>query len=269
MDITMTTPRVQARKQISGLTKLVVGALVGIALLYVYVQAVLLKKIEMPLPIFQIVSLVLAALIAGRPVGGWRWTPLLGVVLSLVLLLGSFQRLVYHLAHPESLQTFVAQLVMLALLAVGIVAGIAATVQNYRTPAAERHMPRWVAWGFTAMAGLFVGAVCVAAIPQSGSGVQVSSAVLAQLPVIPLDVFNGGEVRVKAGELTALRLENPDAQGHSFDVDELDLHVTMPNNSESLALFTAATPGTYTFYCAPHYDKATGKGMHGTLIVEP
>jgi plastocyanin len=43
----------------------------------------------------------------------------------------------------------------------------------------------------------------------------------------------------------------------------------MPANGESLALFTADTPGVYTFYCSPHYNKATGQGMHGTLIVEP
>ena len=86
---------------------------------------------------------------------------------------------------------------------------------------------------------------------------------------VPLDVFNSGEIRVKAGELTALRLANSSAAGHSFDVDELNVHVAIPSDSESLALFTAATPGTYTFYCAPHYDKASGTGMHGTLIVEP
>ncbi|HWQ13566.1 MAG TPA: plastocyanin/azurin family copper-binding protein [Roseiflexaceae bacterium] len=43
----------------------------------------------------------------------------------------------------------------------------------------------------------------------------------------------------------------------------------MPAGQDSLALFVAGQPGTYTFYCAPHYDKATGEGMHGTLIVEP
>jgi len=109
----------------------------------------------------------------------------------------------------------------------------------------------------------------VAAIPQTGSGVQISPTVLAQLPPVTLDAFNGGKIRVKVGELTALRLENPGGAGHSFDVDELNLHVAMPSNSDSLALFTANAPGTYMFYCTPHYDKASGKGMHGTLIVEP
>jgi plastocyanin len=269
MDITMTVTRPQADKHLSGLGKLVVSALVGFSLMHVYVQAVLIKHIEMPLPIFSMISLVLAALVAGRPVGGWRWTPLLGGVWSLVLVFGKFDLVLFHLAHPENTHEFAWQLVMLALATVGLVTGIGATVQNYRRPAGERQLPRWVPWGLTALAGLLVGAVMVAAIPQTGSGVQISPTVLAQLPPVTLDAFNGGEIRVKAGELTALRLENPSGAGHSFDVDELNLHVAMPSNSDSLALFTANTPGTYIFYCTPHYDKASGQGMHGTLIVEP
>lgn len=265
----MATPRIQAGRRPLTSRALVVGALVGIALMYVYVQAALIGRIEMPLPVFSAVSLVLAALVAGRPVGGWRWTPLLGAVWGLVLLLGGFERVLNHLAHPESTLQFASQLVLLALTATAVVAGIGATVQNYRRPAGERRLPRWAGWGFVAVAGLLAGAVAVAAIPQAGSGVQASPAVLAQLPVIPISVFNNGQVRVRAGQLAALRLENPDAAGHSFDVDALGLHATMPANSESLALFAADTPGTYSFYCAPHYDKATGTGMHGTLIVEP
>jgi plastocyanin len=86
---------------------------------------------------------------------------------------------------------------------------------------------------------------------------------------VPISAFDRGTITVKAGELAALRLENPDGVGHSFDVDELNLHIPMAANADSLALFIPDQPGTYTFYCAPHYDKASGKGMHGTLVVEP
>jgi plastocyanin len=268
VDITLTAPRAQAGRQPLGLRALVVGALVGFALMYVYIQAVLIKGVEMPLPIFSIISLLLAALVAGRPVGGWRWTPLLGAVWGLVLLFGKVEMLLFHLAHPENTHEFAAQLVLIGLATTAVTAGVGATVQNYRRPAEERRLPRWVPWGLTTMAGLLLGAVAVAAIPQAGSGVQVEPAVLAKLPAVPLDAFNGGEIRVRAGQLTALRLENSDGAAHSFDVDELNLHVAMPGDSDSLALFTADTPGVYTFYCAPHYDKSTGRGMHGTLIVE-
>jgi plastocyanin len=269
VDTTLTALHARADKQPLGFRTLVIGALIGFALLYVFIQAVLIKRVEMPLPVFSVISLVLAALVAGRPVGGWRWTPLLGGVWGLVLLFGNVNLLLLHLSHPEDTLTFSAHLVQIGLSTTAVVAGVAATVQSYRRPAAERRLPRWVRWGYIAMAGLFVGAVAVASIPRTGSGVQVQPAVLAQLPLIPLDAFNGGEIRVRAGQLTGLRLENSDAAAHSFDVDELDIHVAMPGSSESVALFKAATPGTYTFYCAPHYDKATGRGMRGTLIVEP
>jgi plastocyanin len=66
-----------------------------------------------------------------------------------------------------------------------------------------------------------------------------------------------------------LRLENTDPVTHSFDVDELNVHVVMPHGQTALAVFKPTEPGSYTFYCAPHYDKNTGQGMKGTLIVEP
>jgi DNA-binding SARP family transcriptional activator len=67
------------------------------------------------------------------------------------------------------------------------------------------------------------------------------------------------QLRVRAGETVA----------HGFAIDELGVNAVMPAGAESLALFRPTTPGTYTVYCPPHYDKASGQGMHGTLIVEP
>ena len=268
MDITMTATRAQAGRQASGLRTLVVGALVGFALLYTYLQAALAREVIMPLPIFSAISLVLAALVAGRPLGGWRWAPLLGSAWGLFLLLGKLDLVLFELAHPENTHQFAWQLVMLGLMAITMVGGVVATVQSYGQPAAGRELPHWARASLAALAGLLVGAVVVAAIPRASSAAQINPAAQAQLPVVALDAFNGGEIRVQAGQLTALRLANPSPSGHSFDVDELGIHAAMPANGEGLALFAAATPGTYTFYCAPHYDKATGEGMHGTLIVE-
>jgi plastocyanin len=268
MDSTLMATGARADRQPFGFRGLVVGSLIGFALLYIYIQVVLIGKVQMPLPILMVVSLLLAALVAGRPVGGWRWTPVLAAVWSQVLLFGNFELLRFHLAHPEHTHEFAAQLVLIGLVLTALVAGVGATAHNYRLPAAERRLPRWVPWGFTGMACLLLGALIVAAIPQA-RGPQVDPAVIAQLPAVPLTAFADGEIRVRAGELTALRLENSEGAAHSFDVDELNIHVAMPGNTDSLALFKADTPGTYTFYCAPHYNKATGSGMHGTLIVEP
>ena len=100
------------------------------------------------------------------------------------------------------------------------------------------------------------------------SSASISPETLAGLPAVTLDKFEGGEIRVKAGETVAFRLENPDPVAHTFTVDELGVNAFMPSGKNSLALFKPTQPGTYTFYCVPHYNKAAGEGMHGTLIVE-
>jgi hypothetical protein len=43
----------------------------------------------------------------------------------------------------------------------------------------------------------------------------------------------------------------------------------IPPSGTGVAIFKPTQAGTYTFYCQPHYDKATGQGMHGTLVVDP
>ena len=98
----------------------------------------------------------------------------------------------------------------------------------------------------------------------------MSPETLASLPALTAAnfTFSQPEIRVKVGETVALRLENADSEGHSFDIDEFAVHALMPSGEASLALFKPTQPGSYTFYCTPHYSKETGQGMKGTLIVE-
>ena len=78
--------------------------------------------------------------------------------------------------------------------------------------------------------------------------------------------FGQPELRVKVGETATLELYNGDFLPHSFDVDEFDVHITMPGHGQVQATFTPTTPGTYPFYCGiPGHVEA---GMVGTLIVE-
>jgi heme/copper-type cytochrome/quinol oxidase subunit 2 len=263
MHSSITQSIARTRAPLSALTKLTIAALVGIAVSFVYLQAILLQRIEMPLPVFCILSLVLAGVVAT----GWRWAPLLGAGWSAFMFAGNASHIVYDLAHPEDTHQFGFVVVLAAILVVGIIAGLNAVVQNYREVDARR-TPSWLHPSLIALAALVVGLISTAAIPRA-AGAAVSPEVLATLPPVTLEAYNGGEIHVKAGQLTALRLENPDAVGHSFDVDELNIHIAMPSGNDSLALFSAAQPGRYLFYCAPHYDKASGSGMHGTLIVEP
>jgi len=71
---------------------------------------------------------------------------------------------------------------------------------------------------------------------------------------------------VKVGEVVAFRLDNLHDAPHSFDIDELNVHASMPVGQSGLALFTPTKPGTYTFYCSlPGHQAA---GMQGMLIVD-
>ncbi len=79
--------------------------------------------------------------------------------------------------------------------------------------------------------------------------------------------FGQPELRVKAGQTVTLNLANSDLLPHSFDVDEFEVHVSMPGHDQVQAAFTPTKPGAYPFYCGiPGHLEA---GMVGTLIVEP
>ena len=268
MEVSMTGTQIRPRvhKPLAALGKLTVGALIGLGILFGYVQTVF-GGFDPMLTGVAVAMLIVAGVVAT----GWRWAPALGALLGLAigggLLIPAAGEIAFALTHPTD-SMFIMMVLLLPLLALAIAGGIGATVQNYRS--ADRAAPRGLATGLIALGGLVVGAVLIGAIAKPADSVGVSPDVLASLPAVTLDAYNKGEVRVKAGEMVALRLENADGASHSFDVDELNVHALMPGGKSSLALFKPTKPGTYTFYCGipGHYDKASGEGMHGTLIVE-
>ena len=133
-------------------------------------------------------------------------------------------------------------------------------------------MPTWVVFGLTAMGGLIIGVVALSLVVEKPTEVRVSPEVLEDLPALRVHDFDftRKQITVKAGEMVALRLDNDDGGLHSFDIDDLDVHVPMYREQTSLALFQPAEPGRYTFYCSipGHADLEKGTGMIGTLIVE-
>jgi plastocyanin len=257
-------PTRRSRTPLSSLGKLTVGCLAGVIALLIYIQATIVGGFDMMVSAIALVPLIATGVI----LIGWRWAPLLGTLVFglLVALLAMLSgEIVYTFAHPGN-ALFGLFVVAIAVVLVGLVASLSTAIQNYRS--ASRQAPRALPTVLALVAGLVVGAVVVGGIPQAGDAAGISPATLAELPAVTIDKFENGEIRVKAGEIVALRLENPDPVAHAFVVDELGVDAPMPAGKNSLALFKAAKPGRYTFYCTPHYSKAAGEGMHGTLIVE-
>ncbi len=95
------------------------------------------------------------------------------------------------------------------------------------------------------------------------------AAALAGLPTVstPGFRFDRTTLTARVGETVELRLDNTHSTPHSFDVDELDVHVAVAPDTSALVRFTPTVAGTYAFYCAVPGHRVLG--MAGTLTVAP
>jgi heme/copper-type cytochrome/quinol oxidase subunit 2 len=251
----------RTRTPLAALGKLTLIGLVGLGLCLAYLQAAIIGMLIPPLAVFTVVSLVIAGVVGT----GWRWAPALGTLWSIFIIVGNTEEITYNLAHPNNTQQFNFTVVILAVAVVGVVAGISAAVQNYRS--AERSTPGVLPFALTALVALCLGAILVAAVPQGGASAGVSAEALSGLPALTVasSAFDQQEIHAKVGETIALRLDNRDSEGHSFDIDELNVHAPMPAGQNGLALFKPTRPGTYTFYCGIPAHRSF---MVGKLVVE-
>ena len=218
-----------------------------------------------------IISLVVAGIVALR----FRWPPALGALLCAAQLVEGAMFLGSMLTEPDTAATFAFAAVFFAITVVGLVAGVGATVQNYRTPRSrpfvDQPAPPWTYPAVLALAALVLGGILTTAIQPRGISPSFSSEALAALPALTAkdDMFDQQNITAKVGETVVLRLDNADATTHYLDIDEFNVHAIIPAGKSNVALFKPTQPGTYTFYCHPHADKAARAGMVGTLVVAP
>ncbi len=117
------------RSSLSPAGKVTVAALLVAAAGFV-IQIV--SGVDVPtVPPGLVIMLVAAALVAFGP---WRWTPVVGVVVGLFLLVGFFASgSVGSLLAPDRSGVFVGAWVQSLAVIVTVVAGIVAAAQNYRS----------------------------------------------------------------------------------------------------------------------------------------
>jgi plastocyanin len=263
---TATRIRPAVSPPVATLGKLTIAAALGFPLL---VSTDLVRHgLTVPGLLFTGIALALAGIVSGLIATGWRWAPLLGAALYTLLLLASFPTVLAALSNPGGdTYLFAFNAIFLALTVVGTAAGVGATVQNYRSDAANRPAPRWLAAGLSGLGGVVLGAILVAALAgaSAGVGVGVSQEELSKLPSFSAQAsqFAPAALSAHAGRPVALRLDNRDNTPHTFTIHELNIDVFMPAEKSALALFTPTKAGSYTITCDFH------PAMHATLTVSP
>src|SRR5688500_2654898 len=169
-------------RQLSALGKLTAPTLARIDPVFIPMPALVLVLDPM-LSGFSVVLLIVAGIVAI----GWRWAPALGTLLTLLLIVGllapALDPIITEITTP-GMPLRVPLTILLPLLAIGVLAGIAATVQNYRRVPAERRAPRWLFATLVGVAGVIAGALLLGSVIKVGTSAGVSPQVLATLPAV-------------------------------------------------------------------------------------
>jgi plastocyanin len=263
-----------ARRSLSPLAKVTAISLLGCALAYaIYTFLVyLVATLIIPLLIITIVMFIAAGISAL----GFKWTPLAGALIALGTTSGSYAQPYFpnDIAHPGNPGAFIPVVVLTACALVAIVAGIAATVQNYRSSA--RPTPRGLTTVLTGVAGIVLGAILVslivAANPQSSTAnANPNAEPTAHMGVTSFTqnivlVPKGSKLMiVDDGQYTHV-LQNGmwDANGTAKTLKEPGAS-TVSNiniNGGSVEIGPFSTAGVYHIYCTVHVH------MNLTILVE-
>jgi plastocyanin len=261
-----------SRQPLSTLGKLSVTALLGSALS----SAGLALLIGLPDNVPLLITTAALLLVAGLVALGLRWIPLLGTLLSGILLtiMSGQPDVIYHMTHPKegNFASFVLDTLLFAFLVVTLGATLGATVQNYWQR--ERHAPGWLTPVLSAVAGMVIGAILIAAIAQPAATTSASSTTPGGEPVVHMGPGNFLQSSVSVPKGSKLLLVDDGSflhiltngswhNGQPQPAQEPGApsvnNVQVNGNSIEIGPFTTA--GTYHIYCTVH------QGMNLTVIV--
>jgi hypothetical protein len=267
-------PTTSTRPGLSALGRTTTLATLGNALTY-FVNLLLVlvfgKAFILPLLILGLVTLVAAGISFLR----FRWASAIGALVVLVASIGTFTVPInqYHITHPSEGTTFLSNLLILACAVVAVVAGLAATAQNYRS--LERPTPRILRPLLTSFAAFVVGMMVVSLIATANPPTSAASATTNGEPTVHLSptAFVQNVVLVPKGSKLLLVddgsydhvLQNGFWQGTTPHNQGEPGAPTVQNkdiNGGSLEIGPFTTAGTYHLYCSLHV------GMNLTIVVQ-
>jgi hypothetical protein len=105
----------------------------------------------------------------------------------------------------------------------------------------------------------------VFASTSTGALPALSEPPAATATLLAKDTAFVGDLGATPGQVLGIFVTNADAYAHSFDVDELGIHVPLPATSTTFVALKPTAGGRLPFYCGvPGHKDA---GMVGTVTV--
>jgi plastocyanin len=229
------------------------------------------KVFILPLLILALVTLVAAGISFLR----FRFTPAIGALIVLGATIGTFTVPInqYHITHPSEATTFITDLILLAFAVVAVVAGIAATLQNYRS--LERPTPRNLRLLLTTFTAFVIGMIVVSLIATANPSTSTASTTTNGEPTVHMSptAFAQNVVLVPKGSKLLLvddgnyahvlqngywqdTTQHQQAEPGSLSVQNLNIA------GGSVEIGPFSTAGVYHIYCSVHV------GMNLTVVVQ-
>ncbi len=273
MKVESTHTHLFSRQPLSAFGKLTFAALLGGAVS----SGILAIAIGFPdntaLLIVTVSLLAGAGLVATR----FRWMPLLIVLLSGIFLyqIATEPFVTYHLTNPKAggFFPFVLDILIIAFVVVTLGASIGAAVQNYRQ--SERKAPPWLPSALTAIAGVVIGAILIAAIAQPAATTGTGTTYTNGVPTVHMSAGNFTQPFVTISKGSKLLLVDDVSVLHILANGSWQNGVAKPANEpgaprvsnlqvngNSTEIGPFNTAGTYHIYCVVH------QGMNLTVIVQ-
>lgn len=248
--------------RVSQMAGAIATSLAVLAATYVYI----IFTFDVPKPVLIFPALALVA--AGVVLTDRRWAAIPGILICLAnIAVTAPQVFQWHIHDVENANAVIASVLLSpAATFSALTVAIAYTARAARG-CDDRELGRPGQVGLLMVAGAVIGGSLIALTPNYGATSRVSTAAVESLePSIVMgdSLFRETEMRVTAGETVQWRVMNADAIGHTFDIDDMNIHMSLKGGESGLVMFVADTPGTYEYSCfVPGHED-----MKGKLIVE-